>query len=52
LVHLRFDFDPLTLRDPNTEAVATYLELSKDPTAPANTAQVLGRLSNGGRSGG
>jgi hopanoid biosynthesis associated RND transporter like protein HpnN len=41
LVHLQFEFDPLTLRDPNTEAVATYLELSKDPTAPANTAQVL-----------
>jgi len=41
LVHLRFDFDPLTLRDPNTEAVATYLELSRDSTAPANTAQVL-----------
>jgi hopanoid biosynthesis associated RND transporter like protein HpnN len=41
LVHLRFDFDPLKLRDPNTESVATYLELSKDPMAPANTAQVL-----------
>jgi hopanoid biosynthesis associated RND transporter like protein HpnN len=41
LVHLRFDFDPLKLRDPRTESVATYLELSKDPMAPANTAQVL-----------
>ncbi len=41
LVHLRFDFDPLKLRDPNTESVATYLELSRDPLAPANTAQVL-----------
>jgi predicted RND superfamily exporter protein len=41
LVHLRFEFDPLKLRDPNTESVATYLELSKDPMAPANTAQVL-----------
>jgi uncharacterized protein len=41
LVHLRFEFDPLKLRNPNTESVATYLELSKDPMAPANTAQVL-----------
>jgi uncharacterized protein len=38
LVHLRFEFDPLKLRNPNTESVATYLELSKDPMAPANTA--------------
>jgi uncharacterized protein len=41
LFHLRFDFDPLKLRDPHTESVATYLELSKDPFTPANTAQVL-----------
>src|ERR1700704_1317105 len=41
LVHLRFDFDPLKLRDPNTESVATYLELSKDPMMTTNTAQVL-----------
>jgi hopanoid biosynthesis associated RND transporter like protein HpnN len=41
LLHLRFDFDPLKLRDPHTESVATYIELSKDPIAPANTAQVL-----------
>jgi hopanoid biosynthesis associated RND transporter like protein HpnN len=41
LVHLRFEFDPLKLRNPNSESVATYLELSKDPMAPANTAQVL-----------
>jgi hopanoid biosynthesis associated RND transporter like protein HpnN len=48
LLHLRFDFDPLKLRDPSTESVATYLELSKDPLAPANTAQVLvGSASEG-----
>jgi hopanoid biosynthesis associated RND transporter like protein HpnN len=41
LAHLRFDFDPLKLRDPNTESIATYLELSKDPLTTANTAQVL-----------
>jgi uncharacterized protein len=41
LVHLRFEFDPLKLRNPNTESVATYLELSKDPMMTANTAQVL-----------
>jgi hopanoid biosynthesis associated RND transporter like protein HpnN len=41
LVHLRFEFDPLKLRDPNSESVATYLELSRDPIAPGNTAEVL-----------
>jgi hopanoid biosynthesis associated RND transporter like protein HpnN len=55
---LRFDFDPLSLRDPGSESVATFLELSRDPeTAPdalnilrpnlaeaRATAQLLARL--------
>ena len=31
LSHLRFDFNPLDLRIPNEEAMATYRELSQDP---------------------
>jgi hopanoid biosynthesis associated RND transporter like protein HpnN len=41
VMHLGFDFDPLKLRDPNTESVSTYLELSKDPKTTFNTAEVL-----------
>ena len=31
LFWLRFDFNPINLRDPHTESVATYLELARDP---------------------
>src|SRR4029077_16591888 len=33
---LRFDFNPLDLRNPNQEALATYSELSQDPLMNAN----------------
>jgi hypothetical protein len=38
---LRFDFNPINLRDQHTEAVATYLELSRDPQAGVNSIEVL-----------
>jgi len=42
LLHgLHFDFNPINLRDPHTEAVATYLELSRDPSTDVNAIQVL-----------
>jgi uncharacterized membrane protein YdfJ with MMPL/SSD domain len=41
LVHLQFDFNPLSLRSPNSEAVATLLMLSKDPTFDIDAAQLL-----------
>ena len=41
LWHLQFDFDPLHLRNPNEEAVATYRELSKDPLIGRSAAEVL-----------
>ena len=42
LLHwLRFDFNPINLRSPKTEAVATYLELKNDPDSGANDIQVL-----------
>ena len=42
LLHwLRFDFNPINLRSPKTEAVATYLALKSDPDSGANDIQVL-----------
>jgi uncharacterized protein len=41
LQHLRFDFNPLDLRSPNEEAMATYNELSRDPLMNANLMEVL-----------
>ncbi|HEY2539572.1 MAG TPA: MMPL family transporter [Stellaceae bacterium] len=41
LLSLRFDFNPLHLRDPAAPAVATYLELRKDPQIGANAIEVL-----------
>ena len=41
LPHLRFDFNPLDLRSPDEEAMATYSELSQDPLMNANLMEVL-----------
>jgi uncharacterized protein len=41
LYWLRFDFDPMHLRSPHVESVATYLQLSKDPNAGVNTIEML-----------
>jgi hypothetical protein len=41
LLHLQFDFNPLDLRNPNEEAMATYSELSQDPLMNANVMEVL-----------
>ena len=41
LYWLRFDFNPINLRSPKTEAVATYLALKNDPQSGANDIQVL-----------
>lgn len=38
---VRFDSNPMHLRSPTVESVATYLELSKDPNANANSIDVL-----------
>src|SRR4029077_18888920 len=38
---LRFDFNPLDLRNLNEEATATYSELSQDPLVNANVMEVL-----------
>jgi len=41
LYWLRFDFNPINLRSPKAESVATYLELKSDPDSGANDIQVL-----------
>ena len=41
LYWLRFDFNPINLRDPKSESVATYLELSHDPATNTNAVEVL-----------
>jgi hopanoid biosynthesis associated RND transporter like protein HpnN len=41
LYWLRFDFNPINLRSPKTEAVSTYLSLKNDPEAGTNDIQVL-----------
>ena len=41
LYWLRFDFNPVNLRSPAVESVATYIELSHDPEANTNTIGVL-----------
>jgi hopanoid biosynthesis associated RND transporter like protein HpnN len=41
LFWLRFDFNPVNLRSPSVESVATYLELSRDPESNTNTIGVL-----------
>jgi hopanoid biosynthesis associated RND transporter like protein HpnN len=38
---LRFDFNPLNLRDPRAESVATFRDLMKSPQTTPNTLSVL-----------
>ncbi|MGO8953466.1 MAG: MMPL family transporter [Rhodomicrobium sp.] len=41
LYWLRFDFNPMDLRNPHVESVATYLDLRKDPAMSGQTAELL-----------
>jgi hopanoid biosynthesis associated RND transporter like protein HpnN len=41
LYWLQFDFNPLNLRSPKAESVATFLELRNDPAIGANSIYVL-----------
>lgn len=40
-VQVRFDFDPLNLKDPRTESVATLFDIMKDPSASPYTVEIL-----------
>ena len=41
LTQLRFDFNPLNMKDPNTESVATFLDMLKDLNTTPYTIDVL-----------
>lgn len=41
LYWLQFDFNPIHLRDPRSESIATYLDLTRDPNTNPNTVEVL-----------
>ncbi|MGZ5872347.1 MAG: hopanoid transporter HpnN [Bradyrhizobium sp.] len=41
LYYLRFDFNPINLRNPNVESIATFLDLRKDPNTGANAINVM-----------
>jgi uncharacterized protein len=41
LYWVRFDFNPINLRSPKVESVATYLELKSDPENNANNIDIL-----------
>ncbi len=41
LYNLKFDFNPINLNNPNTESIATYLDLRSDPATGASTIEIL-----------
>ncbi len=41
LYFLQFDFNPMNLRSPKVESIATYLDLRRDPNTGANSIHVL-----------
>jgi len=41
LYFMKFDFNPMNLRNPKAESIATFLDLRKDPNTGANAIDVL-----------
>src|SRR5476651_1245065 len=41
LYWLSFDFNPINLRDPNSESMATYFDLSRDPATNSNAIEIM-----------
>lgn len=41
LYFLKFDFNPMNLRNPKAESIATFLDLRKDPNTGANAVNVM-----------
>ncbi|WFU38538.1 MMPL family transporter [Bradyrhizobium sp. CB82] len=41
LYYMKFDFNPMNLRNPRAESIATFLDLRKDPNTGANAINVL-----------
>jgi hopanoid biosynthesis associated RND transporter like protein HpnN len=49
LYFLQFDFNPINLRNPKVESIATYLDLRKDPNTGANAVNVMAPNEAGAR---
>ncbi len=41
LYYLQFDFNPINLRSPKVESIATFLDLRRDPTTGASSVNVM-----------
>jgi len=41
LLHMKFDFNPMNLRNPKAESISTFLDLRKDPNTGANAIDVM-----------
>ncbi len=41
LYFLHFDFNPMNLRNPKTESIATYLDLRRDPETGTNAVEIV-----------
>ncbi|MBR0788128.1 MMPL family transporter [Bradyrhizobium manausense] len=41
LYFMKFDFNPMNLRNPKAESIATFLDLRKDPNTGANAVNVM-----------
>ena len=41
LYYMKFDFNPINLRNPKSELIATFLDLRKDPNTGANAINVM-----------
>src|SRR5207342_2058327 len=41
LYNLQFDFNPINLRSPKVESIATFLDLRRDPVTGTNAISVL-----------
>ena len=50
LYFLRFDLNPMNLRSPKVESVATYLDLRRDPTTGINAINIAAPSVAGGRA--
>lgn len=49
LYYLQFDFNPINLRSPKVESIATFLDLRKDPNTGANAVNVMAPNEEGAR---
>jgi hopanoid biosynthesis associated RND transporter like protein HpnN len=49
LYFLHFDFNPMNLRNPQAESIATFLDLRKDPNTGANAVNVMTRSDEDAR---